>query len=85
MGRYSIPMCQKKLQLHEDCRPASDESINSTVTYLDGQVVSLYNVHMLMCPCADGLTCDRKTGKCTDFDGAPSFNYLYDQQQILPD
>lgn len=71
-------MCQKKLRLYEPCRPASDEQMNTTITYLDGQVVSLYNVHMIMCPCMDGLSCDLKTGRCVDFDGAPSFNDIYD-------
>lgn len=76
MGRYSIPTCQKKLQLSDYCRPASDEPTNTTITYFDGQVVSLYNVHMIMCPCADGLSCDLKTGSCVNFDGESNFNAL---------
>lgn len=76
MGRYSIPTCQKKLQLSDYCRPASDEPTNTTITYFDGQVVSLYNVHMIMCPCADGLSCDLKTGSCVNFDGLSNFNAI---------
>ncbi len=72
-------MCLKKLQLNDNCRPTSDESVNSTVTYPDGQVVSLYNVHLIMCPCTHGLKCDHKIGKCVEIDGSPSFNDLDDQ------
>lgn len=76
MDRYSTPICQKKLQLHDNCRLASEEPVNSTVAYPDGQVVSLHKVHLIMCPCADGLSCDYKSRTCVNFDDAYSFNEL---------
>lgn len=82
MGRYSIPQCQKKIQLYEACRPASDEPLNTTVTYLDGNMVSLQNVHLVMCPCADGLVCDPRSGRCEDFDSHGSPNEIQEGKYI---
>lgn len=81
MGRYSLPQCEKKLQLHETCRPASDEPFNTTVTYPDGEVVSLTNMHMLVCPCANGLVCDPRSGRCEDFDAMVAINELLEENE----
>ena len=78
MDRYSIPQCQKKQQLEEICRPASEEAVNTTVTYPDGAAVPLYNVYLVMCPCAEGLTCDERTGKCSEFDSTSSHNQVHE-------
>lgn len=46
------------------CRPASASTIDMTVGYPDGSELTLKNVHYILCPCADGLSCDIKDGVC---------------------
>lgn len=82
MGRYSIPECRKKQQLFEICRPLSKEAVNTTVTYADGSVVALHNVHMIMCPCAEGLVCDQESGTCTEFDSTLSYNHMQEKELV---
>ena len=82
MGRYSLPQCQKKQQLQEVCRPASTEAINTTVTYADGSVVPLHNVHLIMCPCDEGLVCDEQLGKCVEFDSTSYYNHVHEKELV---
>ena len=48
------------------CRPASASTINMTVGYPDGSELTLNNVHYILCPCTDGLSCDVKEGVCRE-------------------
>ncbi|KZC05910.1 Astakine [Dufourea novaeangliae] len=62
--RYSIPQCRPMQAEGEICRPASEFPINMTAAYPDGAQVLLTDVHYILCPCANGLSCDK--GVCKD-------------------
>lgn len=48
----------------EVCKP-TDNILNTTLSYPDGSQVEIWNVYYIMCPCAGGLFCDRRSnGKC---------------------
>ena len=64
--KYSAPRCNPVKQEGENCRPASSSTFNTTLYYPDGAQVELTNVHYIMCPCSNGLTCDTSDGICRD-------------------
>lgn len=81
--RYSTPQCKPLLSLGDTCRPASASTINMTAAYPDGTQVLLTDVHYIMCPCADGLFCDR--GVCKESAKKHGSNLLVDDKENLED
>ncbi|XP_076240369.1 astakine [Calliopsis andreniformis] len=77
--RYSIPQCQPLQKEGNPCRPGSAITINMTAMYPDGAEVLLTNVHSILCPCADGLTCDPNEIMCKNAKGKSDANRLFDQ------
>lgn len=76
--RYSIPQCKPLQDVGQVCRPGSVTPINMTVSYPDGAQVLLTDVHYILCPCADGLTCNAKEGMCKESDAKHDTNRLID-------
>ncbi|XP_076758719.1 astakine [Xylocopa sonorina] len=62
--RYSYPQCLPRITKGEICRPSSSSTQNMTLEYPNGLVLKLTDVHYILCPCADGLSCDLKEGVC---------------------
>lgn len=62
--RYSVPQCKPMQAEGESCRPVADPTMNVTVTYPNGNQVDLTKINYVICPCANGLFCDRKSGVC---------------------
>ncbi|CAL7938481.1 unnamed protein product [Xylocopa violacea] len=62
--RYSYPQCLPMKIKGEICRPGSASTQNMTLEYPNGLVLKLTDVHYILCPCADGLSCDIKEGVC---------------------
>ncbi|XP_026288493.1 astakine-like isoform X2 [Frankliniella occidentalis] len=67
-GRFSLPRCAPVSDVGDPCRPGAPygavQPINTTVVYPDGTVVNLPAVYLHMCPCANGLSCDRPDAVC---------------------
>ncbi|XP_033215586.1 astakine-like [Belonocnema kinseyi] len=63
--KYSAPRCNPLREDGEMCRPKAS-TFNTTLHYPDGASVELTNVHYIICPCADDLTCDISDGVCRD-------------------
>ncbi|XP_043467165.1 astakine-like isoform X2 [Leptopilina heterotoma] len=59
--RYSIPTCSPMIKEGLVCKP-SINIINTTLSYPNGNQLTIWNVHYIMCPCEDGLVCDRRAG-----------------------
>ncbi|XP_043517845.1 astakine-like isoform X2 [Frieseomelitta varia] len=74
--RYSIPQCRPMQEEGDTCRPASASTINMTVGYPDGSELTLNNVHYILCPCADELSCDVKEGVCREISKKRDTNRL---------
>ncbi|KAG8229587.1 hypothetical protein J437_LFUL010179 [Ladona fulva] len=58
MSRYSIPTCEAMRTEGELCRKASEMTHNLTLGYPNGDKLELKGVHLVMCPCGEGLHCD---------------------------
>ncbi|XP_078033023.1 astakine isoform X2 [Augochlora pura] len=82
-NRYSTPQCKPMQALGEMCRPGSASTINMTASYPDGAQVLLTNVHFILCPCADGLFCDR--GVCKEAAEKRDSNLLIDENRNRED
>ena len=65
-GRFSLPRCLPLGEVNSVCSPKAHRPFNVTVSYPDGEVVELTNIHHLMCPCHPGLACSDRTGTCED-------------------
>ncbi|EGI67870.1 Astakine [Acromyrmex echinatior] len=59
--RYSIPTCMPFQQKDEQCR-VNAETITTILTYPDTSQIEVKDIHYILCPCADGLSC--KHGIC---------------------
>ncbi|XP_076166195.1 astakine [Ptiloglossa arizonensis] len=81
--RYSIPQCKPMQEEGEVCRPGSASTINMTATYPDGVQVLLTDVHYIMCPCADGLSCNG--GVCKHTGEKRDTNHLSDESSKRDD
>nr|XP_003708605.1 PREDICTED: astakine-like [Megachile rotundata]XP_012153357.1 PREDICTED: astakine-like [Megachile rotundata] len=79
--RYSIPQCKVMQAEGEICRPGSTSPTNMTLGYPDGALVTLTNVHYILCPCANGLTCDTKEGICKDTGEGHDTNRLFEEHK----
>ncbi|XP_012539105.1 astakine isoform X2 [Monomorium pharaonis] len=62
-SRYAIPTCMPFQQKGEQCR-VNAKTITTTLFYPDGSQVEVKDIHSILCPCADGLSCDPKRGIC---------------------
>nr|XP_034179903.1 uncharacterized protein LOC117604180 isoform X1 [Osmia lignaria] len=83
--RYSIPECRAMQKEGEICRPGSASAINMTVGYPDGALVTLTDVHYILCPCANGLSCDAKEGVCKDTGVERDTNRLFGEHNKRDD
>ncbi|BES99462.1 Prokineticin [Nesidiocoris tenuis] len=77
LGRFTIPVCSKRLDLDEHCGSVR-EPFNTSVFYPDGSAVDLTNVYVHFCPCQSHLSCPSSTQKCTDPMDKSYFNYIDD-------
>lgn len=78
--RYSVPLCRPLQAEGEPCRPVADTTFNLTVTYPNGDQADLTKIHYVICPCASGLICDKKTGICKN-DGQSDYNYVLTENE----
>ncbi|KAL0108021.1 hypothetical protein PUN28_014943 [Cardiocondyla obscurior] len=62
-SRYAVPTCMPFQQKGEQCRVNAD-TITTKLTYPDDSEKTVNDVHYILCPCADGLSCDPKRGVC---------------------
>ncbi|CAG7709969.1 unnamed protein product [Allacma fusca] len=63
MDRYSIPVCSPLGKLGDDCRPGSKPE-NLSLSYPNHTTIHTTDTYTVLCPCGDGLYCDRNVGKC---------------------
>ena len=83
--RYSTPRCNPLREEREVCRPGTS-TINTTLSYPDGAQVELKNVHYILCPCANNLTCDNSDGICRDLTiNHKDLNHLLDESSKQDD
>ncbi|XP_058795458.1 astakine-like [Phymastichus coffea] len=61
--RYSYPQCQPLRAKGDLCRPGEPLLVSGPFYYPD-ITVTLSNVHLTLCPCADDLVCSRTDGQC---------------------
>ncbi|KAG5335428.1 ASTA protein, partial [Acromyrmex charruanus] len=61
--RYAIPTCNLFQQEGEQCR-VNAETISTTLTYPDTSQIEVKDIYYILCPCADGLSCNPKHGIC---------------------
>ncbi|XP_015184135.1 PREDICTED: astakine-like [Polistes dominula] len=62
-GRYTIPQCSPLLEEAATCRP-NNELLNMTLHYPNDTQLKISDVYHILCPCNEGLICDRKEGVC---------------------
>jgi len=63
-SRYAIPSCSSFQQKDEQCR-VNAEMLTTNLTYPDNSQIEVKDIHLILCPCADGLSCDPKRGICS--------------------
>ncbi|KYM75707.1 Astakine [Atta colombica] len=61
--RYSIPTCMPFRQKGELCR-VNAETITTNLTYPNTLEIKVKDIHYILCPCADRLSCNPKRGIC---------------------
>ncbi|XP_015602971.1 astakine [Cephus cinctus] len=81
--RFSIPQCQPLQEEGDVCRPSGHATLNTTLVYPDGTQVELTDVHIMLCPCSYGMTCD--DGICRDPSQKRGFNHLMEEASIQDD
>ncbi|RLU18611.1 hypothetical protein DMN91_008968 [Ooceraea biroi] len=62
-SRYATPACMPFQQRGEQCRVNAD-TISTNLTYPDDSRIEVESIHYILCPCADGLSCNFKKGIC---------------------
>jgi len=50
-------------QEYEQCR-VNAETITTNLSYPDNSQLEVKGVHFILCPCADGLSCNPERGIC---------------------
>ncbi|CAK9795021.1 unnamed protein product [Anthophora plagiata] len=83
--RYSIPQCKPMQEEGNVCRPGDPVTLNVTLGYPDNTEITIKGVHFLFCPCADGLTCDKKGGFCKETGEKSDTNRLIDENKKRDD
>lgn len=58
-ARYTVPSCMPMRGLDEICRPGEPIMLNTTLWFPDGKQIDVFNVHHAVCPCSNGLSCDK--------------------------
>ncbi|KYN16810.1 Astakine [Trachymyrmex cornetzi] len=61
--RYTRPTCMPFQQKGEQCRVNAD-TITANLTYPDNSQIEVKDIHFILCPCANGLSCNSKLGIC---------------------
>ncbi|XP_039310996.1 astakine [Solenopsis invicta] len=56
-SRYALPSCMPYQQKGEQCRMNAD-TITTNLSYPDNSQIEVKDIHLILCPCADGLSCD---------------------------
>ncbi|XP_011266500.1 astakine-like [Camponotus floridanus] len=56
--RYAIPTCMPFQQKGEQCRVNAD-TITANLTYPNNLQLEIRNANFILCPCANGLFCER--------------------------
>ncbi|KAJ8667814.1 hypothetical protein QAD02_009477 [Eretmocerus hayati] len=62
--RYSYPQCTPLRQQGDVCRPGGPLITNGSRYYPDFTEIVLGNIYLQLCPCANGLTCERRDPYC---------------------
>ncbi|XP_012228085.1 uncharacterized protein [Linepithema humile] len=62
-SRYAMPACMPYQQKGEQCR-VNAKTITTNLTYPDNSQLEVKNINFILCSCADGLSCNKKTGIC---------------------
>ncbi|XP_029160672.1 astakine-like [Nylanderia fulva] len=60
-SRFAIPTCMPFQQKREQCRVNAD-TVTANLTYPNSRSLEIKEIHFILCPCADGLSC--KHGIC---------------------
>lgn len=57
-SRFAIPTCMQFQQKGEQCRVNAD-TVTANLTYPNDSRLETKDVHFILCPCTDGLSCKR--------------------------
>ncbi|XP_014486827.1 PREDICTED: astakine-like [Dinoponera quadriceps] len=61
--RYATPHCMPYQQPGQQCR-VNAETITTNLTYPDNSRLEVKDVNFILCPCAEGSSCNPRTGIC---------------------
>lgn len=61
--RYAMPSCIQYQRMGEQCR-VNASTITTNLSYPDNSQLEVKDVNYIMCPCAEGTSCNPQTGLC---------------------